>query len=124
MQASDLMPASPPPAWRTRLALYLDLIRWDRPAGWLLLLFGKEKKENYLALLESGPSEALMVAICDKIHNMSTMSEPLVHKGTFWFLDLVQEILNGRQQEIPESLYNKFVDRLNTSKQIFTNIDR
>ncbi|WP_409623884.1 4-hydroxybenzoate octaprenyltransferase [Tepidimonas sp.] len=33
------MPASPPPAWRTRLALYLDLIRWDRPAGWLLLLW-------------------------------------------------------------------------------------
>lgn len=28
-----------PPAWRTRLALYLDLIRWDRPAGWLLLLW-------------------------------------------------------------------------------------
>jgi 4-hydroxybenzoate polyprenyltransferase len=24
---------------RTRLALYLDLIRWDRPAGWLLLLW-------------------------------------------------------------------------------------
>jgi 4-hydroxybenzoate polyprenyltransferase len=28
--------ASPPPS---RLALYLDLIRWDRPAGWLLLLW-------------------------------------------------------------------------------------
>ena len=27
---------SPPPS---RLALYLDLIRWDRPAGWLLLLW-------------------------------------------------------------------------------------
>ena len=25
--------------WRDRLALYLDLIRWDRPAGWLLLLW-------------------------------------------------------------------------------------
>jgi 4-hydroxybenzoate polyprenyltransferase len=25
--------------WRARLALYLDLIRWDRPAGWLLLLW-------------------------------------------------------------------------------------
>jgi 4-hydroxybenzoate polyprenyltransferase len=25
--------------WRTRLALYLDLIRWNRPAGWLLLLW-------------------------------------------------------------------------------------
>ena len=24
---------------RTRLALYLDLIRWNRPAGWLLLLW-------------------------------------------------------------------------------------
>ncbi|MDM4768432.1 4-hydroxybenzoate octaprenyltransferase [Pelomonas sp. SE-A7] len=24
---------------RSRLALYLDLIRWDRPAGWLLLLW-------------------------------------------------------------------------------------
>ena len=23
----------------TRLALYLDLIRWNRPAGWLLLLW-------------------------------------------------------------------------------------
>ena len=25
--------------WRDRLVLYLDLIRWDRPAGWLLLLW-------------------------------------------------------------------------------------
>ncbi|HNK07239.1 MAG TPA: UbiA family prenyltransferase, partial [Giesbergeria sp.] len=24
---------------RSRFALYLDLIRWDRPAGWLLLLW-------------------------------------------------------------------------------------
>jgi 4-hydroxybenzoate polyprenyltransferase len=28
-----------PSAWRARLALYLDLIRWNRPAGWLLLLW-------------------------------------------------------------------------------------
>lgn len=27
------------PAVPSRLALYLDLIRWDRPAGWLLLLW-------------------------------------------------------------------------------------
>lgn len=25
--------------WRNRFALYLDLIRWNRPAGWLLLLW-------------------------------------------------------------------------------------
>ena len=25
--------------WRMRLTVYLDLIRWDRPAGWLLLLW-------------------------------------------------------------------------------------
>jgi 4-hydroxybenzoate polyprenyltransferase len=25
--------------WHSRLALYLDLIRWNRPAGWLLLLW-------------------------------------------------------------------------------------
>jgi 4-hydroxybenzoate polyprenyltransferase len=25
--------------WRDKLALYLDLIRWNRPAGWLLLLW-------------------------------------------------------------------------------------
>lgn len=25
--------------WRRRFALYLDLIRWNRPAGWLLLLW-------------------------------------------------------------------------------------
>ncbi len=25
--------------WRHKAALYLDLIRWDRPAGWLLLLW-------------------------------------------------------------------------------------
>ncbi len=31
------MLAAAPPA--TRLALYLDLIRWNRPAGWLLLLW-------------------------------------------------------------------------------------
>ena len=31
------MSAAAPP--RSRLALYLDLIRWDRPAGWLLLLW-------------------------------------------------------------------------------------
>ena len=28
-----------PAGTRSRLALYLDLIRWDRPAGWLLLLW-------------------------------------------------------------------------------------
>ena len=27
------------PLQRSRLALWLDLIRWDRPAGWLLLLW-------------------------------------------------------------------------------------
>jgi len=33
-------PSSPPPAApRGRLAVYLDLIRWNRPAGWLLLLW-------------------------------------------------------------------------------------
>ncbi|MDH5205715.1 MAG: 4-hydroxybenzoate octaprenyltransferase [Hylemonella sp.] len=26
-------------AWSRRVALYLDLVRWDRPAGWLLLLW-------------------------------------------------------------------------------------
>ena len=31
--------AAPAPAKPTRLALYLDLIRWNRPAGWLLLLW-------------------------------------------------------------------------------------
>jgi 4-hydroxybenzoate polyprenyltransferase len=31
-------PAAGAPA-PTRLALYLDLVRWDRPAGWLLLLW-------------------------------------------------------------------------------------
>lgn len=30
-------PTPPPP--RSRLSLYLDLIRWNRPAGWLLLLW-------------------------------------------------------------------------------------
>ena len=29
----------PSPATPSRLALYLDLIRWNRPAGWLLLLW-------------------------------------------------------------------------------------
>ena len=37
METNALMPARPP--WRNRLALYLDLIRWSRPAGWLLLLW-------------------------------------------------------------------------------------
>jgi 4-hydroxybenzoate polyprenyltransferase len=38
MSAFDLSSVARP-AWRARLALYLDLIRWDRPAGWLLLLW-------------------------------------------------------------------------------------
>ncbi len=29
----------PPSSMRNKLALYLDLIRWNRPAGWLLLLW-------------------------------------------------------------------------------------
>ncbi|AGX87067.1 4-hydroxybenzoate polyprenyltransferase [Candidatus Symbiobacter mobilis CR] len=28
-----------PPDWSQRAMLYLDLLRWDRPAGWLLLLW-------------------------------------------------------------------------------------
>jgi 4-hydroxybenzoate polyprenyltransferase len=35
MQTTAPQPSPP----RTRLALYLDLIRWNRPAGWLLLLW-------------------------------------------------------------------------------------
>ncbi|WP_261499592.1 4-hydroxybenzoate octaprenyltransferase [Acidovorax bellezanensis] len=31
------LPPSPPP--RSRLSLYLDLIRWNRPAGWLVLVW-------------------------------------------------------------------------------------
>src|SRR5689334_11529520 len=38
MRAMATLPASAAPA-RSRLALYLDLIRWNRPAGWLLLLW-------------------------------------------------------------------------------------
>ena len=33
------MQPSPSVAPRSRFALYLDLIRWDRPAGWLVLLW-------------------------------------------------------------------------------------
>lgn len=32
-------PSAGPAGWRTQWPLYLDLIRWDRPAGWLLLLW-------------------------------------------------------------------------------------
>ena len=32
-----MRPAATPA--RLRLAIYLDLIRWNRPAGWLLLLW-------------------------------------------------------------------------------------
>ena len=32
-------PATPDPTRPSRFALYLQLIRWDRPAGWLLLLW-------------------------------------------------------------------------------------
>ena len=37
MSAPPVSPA--PPARRSKFSLYLDLIRWDRPAGWLLLLW-------------------------------------------------------------------------------------
>jgi 4-hydroxybenzoate polyprenyltransferase len=33
------MQATAPPPSPSRLALYLDLVRWNRPAGWLLLLW-------------------------------------------------------------------------------------
>ena len=36
---TDVEPATSPLGWRHKLSLYLDLIRWDRPAGWLLLLW-------------------------------------------------------------------------------------
>ena len=36
----DYTPIPPPvPAWRARLALYWQLVRGDRPIGWLLLLW-------------------------------------------------------------------------------------
>ena len=37
METASPLPAQP--LWRAKLALYLDLIRWSRPAGWLLLLW-------------------------------------------------------------------------------------
>ena len=36
---SDLATDNHAPHWRRQAALYLDLIRWNRPAGWLLLLW-------------------------------------------------------------------------------------
>ena len=33
------LPSPPSPGPASRLSLWLDLIRWDRPAGWLLLLW-------------------------------------------------------------------------------------
>ena len=39
MHASAPTPIPPLPALPSRLQLYLQLIRWDRPAGWLLLLW-------------------------------------------------------------------------------------
>ena len=82
----------------------------------------REKKENYLALLESGPSEALMVAICDKIHNMSTINKDLVHQGTFWFLDKVLEILESRKSEIPDQEIERSKESLKTVKDKFKNL--
>ncbi|RCX08540.1 4-hydroxybenzoate octaprenyltransferase [Extensimonas vulgaris] len=38
MSTTSMQP-SPPVVPRSRFALYLDLIRWDRPAGWLVLLW-------------------------------------------------------------------------------------
>ena len=32
-------PQAEPPLWRRKLALYLDLIRFNRPAGWLVLVW-------------------------------------------------------------------------------------
>lgn len=40
IQAGGLSPvAVAPSGWHVKKALYLDLIRWNRPAGWLLLLW-------------------------------------------------------------------------------------
>jgi len=39
MSPSFPAPAQPPVPRPSRLTLYLDLIRWNRPAGWLLLLW-------------------------------------------------------------------------------------
>ena len=39
MSRAAATPEPRPQAAPSRLALYLDLIRWDRPAGWLLLLW-------------------------------------------------------------------------------------
>jgi (p)ppGpp synthase/HD superfamily hydrolase len=85
----------------------------DNPLSW------KEKKENYLALLETGTSEALLVAASDKIHNMSTLSRDLVHKGTFWFLERVLEIFENRKSEMPDDLLNKYKNTLDKIKSEF-----
>ncbi len=79
----------------------------------------KERKENYLALLETGPAESLLVATCDKIHNMSTINKNLVHQGTFWFLDKVMEILESRSTEISQPLIDKYKNKLSETKTKF-----
>lgn len=77
----------------------------------------KERKENYMALLETGPAESLLVAICDKIHNMSTMNKTLVHKGTFWFLDKVLEIFENRKSDLPGNSLEKYKQSLENTKR-------
>ena len=39
MKTESAPPTTAPAPPRGRFALYLDLIRWNRPAGWLLLLW-------------------------------------------------------------------------------------
>lgn len=85
----------------------------DNPLTW------KERKENYLALLEVGPAESLLVASCDKIHNMSTMSRDLVHQGTFWFLENALKILESRVSEMPSGLLTKYKNTLDKIKSEF-----
>jgi len=39
VSSTERAAAPPPEAPRSRLSLYLDLIRWNRPAGWLVLVW-------------------------------------------------------------------------------------
>lgn len=79
----------------------------------------KERKDNYLALLQVASKEALLAASCDKIHNMSTINRDLINKGTFWFLDSVLEILENRKSELPENLITKYKNTLDKIKSEF-----
>ena len=90
----------------------------------------RERKERYVAQLRECDSRSLLVAVCDKCHNLANLVADLRAEGAetlarfsagpheqLWYFESVLEVAAGR---VPEKLERELTERLGEFRSLVT----